>query len=122
MEIGEKMAAAIRASAYLCEGINMFLAYGEAAGQEILPLHLHVYPRFKGDGSGFRYDKRHFRDMDRPELDEIAQEIRKPLIGCETWDPRRRTRDRKPKTGNPGRQTVMAEASPSTGTWPAATR
>jgi histidine triad (HIT) family protein len=80
MIMARKVALAIRKSALKCEGINLFVADGEAAGQDVFHFHLHVYPRFKDDGFGFKYDKsRHFVRAKRPELDEIAQEIRSHL-------------------------------------------
>ncbi|MEU9890664.1 HIT domain-containing protein [Sphaerisporangium sp. NPDC051011] len=36
------------------EGVNAFLADGKAAFQEVFHFHLHVFPRFEGDG--FRID------------------------------------------------------------------
>lgn len=76
IRIARKIAVAIRKSKYRCEGINLFVADGEAAGQEVFHFHLHVYPRFKGDGFGFKYDRsRHFVHLSRAELDEIAKEI-----------------------------------------------
>jgi diadenosine tetraphosphate (Ap4A) HIT family hydrolase len=45
----QRLAAALRASALHCEGINLFLADGEAASQLVAHLHLHVIPRFAGD-------------------------------------------------------------------------
>ncbi|GAI66298.1 unnamed protein product, partial [marine sediment metagenome] len=58
------------------EGINLFVADGDAAGQEVFHFHLHVYPRFEGDGFGFKYDRsKHFLYLNRPQLDEIAKEI-----------------------------------------------
>jgi histidine triad (HIT) family protein len=33
-----------------CEGINLFLADGAAASQEVFHAHLHVFPRFADDG------------------------------------------------------------------------
>jgi histidine triad (HIT) family protein len=80
IKIARKVAAAIRKSDYRCEGINWFLADGEAAHQEVFHFHFHVYPRFKGDGFGFRYDKkRNFVRMDRSGLDKIAKDIKKLL-------------------------------------------
>jgi len=80
MKFAQQLSAAIRKSSYKCEGINLFLADGEAAQQEVFHFHLHVYPRFSGDGFGFKYDTaKHFVHMQRPELDEIAKEIRKHL-------------------------------------------
>lgn len=48
--VAQRMAAALRRSGLRCEGINLFLADGKAAGQEVFHVHLHVIPRFAGDG------------------------------------------------------------------------
>ena len=53
--VGQRLAEAIRRSGVRCEGINFLLADGEAAGQEVFHVHLHVIPRYAGDGFGFRY-------------------------------------------------------------------
>lgn len=80
MKIAQKVSAAIRSSRYKCEGINLLLADGEAAHQEVFHFHLHVYPRFAGDDFGFKYDKsKHFVEMKRSELDEVAKEIKRYL-------------------------------------------
>jgi histidine triad (HIT) family protein len=52
---GQRAAAALRASELHCEGVNFLLADGEAAGQEIFHVHLHVFPRYAGDGFGLRF-------------------------------------------------------------------
>lgn len=75
MVVAKHIAAAIRKSGYPCEGVNLFLADGEAAGQEVMHAHLHVYPRFTHDGFGFKYDERHFQRMQRAALDEAARRI-----------------------------------------------
>src|SRR5271155_2800634 len=53
MVIAERVGSAIRKSGVKCDGINLFLADGEAAGQEVFHIHLHLIPRFKKDGFGF---------------------------------------------------------------------
>lgn len=76
MLVASKMNEALRRSKYRCEGVNLFVADGEAAHQEVFHFHLHVYPRFFGDGFGFRYDRnRHFIQSDRTRMNEIAKEI-----------------------------------------------
>ncbi len=65
---------AIRKSGVRCEGINLFLADGEAAFQEVFHLHMHVFPRFKGDP--FKIDADWSVKSPREELDEIAGRIR----------------------------------------------
>ena len=80
IKIARKISAAIRKSKYKCEGINWFLADGEAAHQEVFHSHFHVYPRFKRDGFGFKYDKKkNFVHMKRSELDKIVKEIKRLL-------------------------------------------
>ena len=48
-KIAQRTAAALRDTDLRCEGINLFLADGEAAFQEVFHVHLHVIPRYKGD-------------------------------------------------------------------------
>lgn len=68
------MEQAIRESGVRCEGINLFLADGEAAFQEVFHLHMHVLPRFAGDG--FKLTNDWSTRPPREELDRIAVQIR----------------------------------------------
>ncbi|MFL5613092.1 MAG: HIT family protein [Gemmatimonadaceae bacterium] len=73
MRIAHSAAAALRASGLPCEGVNLFLADGEAAMQEVLHVHLHVFPRFRGDGFGLRFSPEYYtRRPERTRLNEIA--------------------------------------------------
>jgi len=74
-----RVAAAIRSSGIRCEGINLYLADGEAAGQEVDHVHLHVVPRFTGDGFGLRFGPQYGRIAARAELDEMAAKIRRKM-------------------------------------------
>lgn len=47
--MGRQLADVLRRSGLQCEGINYFVADGEAAFQEIFHFHLHVFPRYLGD-------------------------------------------------------------------------
>ena len=67
---GHRLARALRRTELLCEGVNVFLADGAAAFQEIFHAHLHVFPRYTGDG--FRMMTAQ-RERDRAELDAAAQ-------------------------------------------------
>ncbi len=79
MRVGQQVAAALRRSGIRCEGINLFLADGEAAGQEVLHVHLHVLPRFRGDGFGLIFGP-HYRHLPaRAELETAAAQIRQVL-------------------------------------------
>ncbi len=48
-KLGMKIASAIRRTDIKCEAVNLILADGEAAGQEVFHVHLHVVPRYQGD-------------------------------------------------------------------------
>src|SRR5262245_55529620 len=43
--MAQRVAAALRRSGIRCEGVNLLLADGEAAGQSVFHTHLHVVPR-----------------------------------------------------------------------------
>ena len=70
--VGQKVAAAVRASSQRVAGINFFLADGTVAGQEIFHVHLHVIPRMIGDGFGLQARP---SSPQRHELDRQAAEI-----------------------------------------------
>lgn len=61
------------------EGANLFLADGAAAGQEVFHVHLHVIPRFAGDGFGFTFGPNYSNLPERQELDSIAFKIKRQL-------------------------------------------
>jgi diadenosine tetraphosphate (Ap4A) HIT family hydrolase len=72
--VGQLAAAALRASDVRCEGVNFFLADGDAAGQEIFHVHLHVFPRYEGDGFGLRFSP-DYSVKPRAELDQAARAL-----------------------------------------------
>jgi histidine triad (HIT) family protein len=72
-------AAGLRKSGLRCEGINLFLADGEAAFQEVFHVHLHVIPRFRGDGFGLTFGSHYGRKPERRELDIIADQVRRAI-------------------------------------------
>lgn len=76
MRVAHSVAAGIRQSGVRCEGINLFLADGEAAMQEVFHVHLHVFPRFAGDGFGLRFSPEYYtRRPERGDLDRTAASI-----------------------------------------------
>jgi histidine triad (HIT) family protein len=74
--VAHRLASAVRASGLRCEGVHLSLADGEAAGQEVNHVHLHVVPRFAGDA--FRIQASWLRP-DRADLDRAAALIRQGL-------------------------------------------
>ncbi len=72
--VTQRTAAAMRESGVKCEGINLFLADGAAAFQEIFHVHMHVFPRYKGDS--FKIDADWSIKSSREELDQVARQIK----------------------------------------------
>lgn len=72
--VAARLAGALCASGLRCEGVNLFLADGEAAGQEVFHVHLHVFPRCAGDG--FRIEGDWSIMPPRSELDATAAQLR----------------------------------------------
>ncbi|MEM6327521.1 MAG: HIT family protein [Bacteroidota bacterium] len=77
--VAQRVAEALRASRLRCEGVNLFLADGEAAMQEVFHVHLHVFPRYTGDGFGLRFADRYFQLPGRDALEEAGATIRAAL-------------------------------------------
>jgi histidine triad (HIT) family protein len=50
MRIAQRLGKALRASSVPADGINLYVADGEVAGQEVPHLHIHVIPRTASDG------------------------------------------------------------------------
>ena len=69
------LAERLRASGLPCEGVNLFLADGEAAGQEVFHVHLHLIPRSAGDGFKVDADAWRRTPPTRAELDAQARRI-----------------------------------------------
>lgn len=78
-KIAKKMNRALRKSGLKCEGVNYFLADGEAAMQEVPHAHLHIFPRFKNDGFGLKFAKQYFKLPSREELINAATMIKEFL-------------------------------------------
>ena len=79
LAMGMRVAEALRRCGVRCEGVNLFLADGEAAGQEIFHAHIHVFPRFAGDGFGLKFSPNYFALPSRADLDDIAKNIRSAM-------------------------------------------
>jgi len=73
---GMVVAAALRRSGLRCEGVNFLLADGKAAGQVVFHVHLHVFPRFEGDGIRPRRGIQQGNTAERTDLDAAAAKIR----------------------------------------------
>ena len=77
--VAQRVAQALRDSGLECEGVNLFLADGAAAGQDVFHVHLHVLPRYAGDGFGVRFGPGYGHRPTRAALDVAADKIRGAL-------------------------------------------
>jgi histidine triad (HIT) family protein len=78
-KVAMRVSAGLRRSGVRCEGVNLLLADGVAASQEVFHVHLHVVPRFRGDGFGMRFGPHYGSRPDKKELDNIALSIVKGM-------------------------------------------
>ncbi|MFB6979016.1 HIT family protein [Streptomyces scopuliridis] len=78
--VAHRLGRALRLSGLRCEGVTLFLADGEAAFQEVFHVHLHVFPRFKGDPFRIEAD---WRVRERRLLDETATAVRRGIAALD---------------------------------------
>ncbi|PPK92260.1 diadenosine tetraphosphate (Ap4A) HIT family hydrolase [Kineococcus xinjiangensis] len=78
--VGHEMARALRRSDLRCEGINVLLCDGEAAFQTVFHFHLHVIPRYAGDGWTIKPEP---LDRERSLLDRDARSIRDAIASTD---------------------------------------
>ncbi|HVW44244.1 MAG TPA: HIT domain-containing protein [Amycolatopsis sp.] len=76
--VAHRLAGSLRRSGLPCDGVNLFLADGVAAFQEVFHVHLHVIPRFRGDGIQLRAKP---KAPPRSELDNVAAAVRAVSAG-----------------------------------------
>jgi diadenosine tetraphosphate (Ap4A) HIT family hydrolase len=74
--VAQNIAKALRESGLQCEGVNIFIADGEAAFQDVPHFHIHVIPRYSGDGFSLSFPPSYGRPVERTELDDAAARIR----------------------------------------------
>jgi histidine triad (HIT) family protein len=77
--VAQRVATALRGGVVRCEGVNFFMADGEAAGQEVFHVHLHVFPRYVGDGFRLVLPPTYSQRPERKELDAVAEKIKSIL-------------------------------------------
>jgi histidine triad (HIT) family protein len=57
-------------------GVNLFVADGEVAFQDVPHFHVHVIPRYPGDGFSLSFPPRYESPPSRAELETVAAAIR----------------------------------------------
>lgn len=78
--VGHDMSRALRRSDLRCEGINVLLCDGDVAFQTVFHFHLHVIPRFAGDGWSIIPES---AERDRSLLDADAQAIKNAIASTD---------------------------------------
>src|SRR4051812_43652284 len=78
--VGHQMARALRRSSMGCEGINVLVCDGEVAFQTVFHFHLHVIPRYPGDGWILKAES---PERERSLLDSDAQAIRDAIASTD---------------------------------------
>jgi len=76
-KLGMRLASAIRKTDIKCEAVNLILADGEAAGQEVFHVHLHVVPRYREDNFSMSSHRRII--LTREELSSLSAKISRSL-------------------------------------------
>jgi histidine triad (HIT) family protein len=74
-EIAQRILLAIPKSKIECQGANLFLSDGAVAGQEVPHSHLHIVPRFKGDGHRMGFSHANPGRVDHETLKSVALEL-----------------------------------------------
>jgi len=73
--VARKLASVAR-STLGAGGVNLFVADGEIAFQDVPHFHVHVIPRYPNDGFGLTFPERYSQPPSRAELEAIAAAIR----------------------------------------------
>ena len=75
----KKMGLALKKCKLGAKGVNYIVADGAEAGQEVFHVHIHIVPRYRGDGFGFRMPPRYEEETGLKELEKAAAKIAKVL-------------------------------------------
>lgn len=77
--VAQMLSRALRGSGLRVDGVNLFVADGEAAFQDVPHFHIHVIPRHAGDGFSLAFPERYEEPVERTALDDAAARIRSGL-------------------------------------------
>jgi histidine triad (HIT) family protein len=61
-------------------GVNLFVADGEAAFQDVPHFHVHVIPRYPKDGFGLTFPAKYSQPPSRAELEAVAEAIKAAAV------------------------------------------
>ncbi|MBC8207187.1 MAG: HIT family protein [Kiritimatiellales bacterium] len=72
-----KRIAAAQMKGLGADGVNIMQNNGAAAGQEVPHIHIHVIPRFEGDGHHWNWNAKSYESAE--EMEQLAERIREGL-------------------------------------------
>lgn len=75
-KVVNKVAKAVK-EALNADGLNILVNSGEASGQEVFHVHVHIIPRFYTDGFRFGWRKQKYTEN---EMEEFATKIKGKLV------------------------------------------
>ena len=71
--VAKKIATALKKT-YQCDGVNILQNNGEAAGQTVFHLHIHIVPRYQDDKVMIEWEPKEISD-----LDKVMEDIKKEM-------------------------------------------
>lgn len=75
--VAKRLGKALKKSRLNCHAVNYIMSDGAEAGQRIFHAHMHVIPRYRGDGFGLRMPERDEDETDVKKLERYAARILK---------------------------------------------
>ena len=76
MGVAQKIYLALKKTSIRCEGANFFLSDGAVAGQEVGHAHLHIAPRFLGDGQQLGFHRTDVAAATRQALEQVLNQLK----------------------------------------------
>ena len=77
LHLTAKKVAQAQMNGLVAEGVNIMQNNGRASGQEVPHIHVHVIPRYSGDGHHWNWNAGKYEDFD--EMDKLAGKLREHL-------------------------------------------
>jgi len=78
-QASQRIAVALRKADLDCQDVNLYMADGPDAGQEVPHVHMHVIPREKNDGFGLRMPSTYGRNATSAQNEKVSQKLKQAL-------------------------------------------
>lgn len=77
VQIAHEIGIGIARSEFRGDGLNLWLSDGKEAGQTVMHVHLHIFPRYKGDEFFVKFHSK--ENTNQSSLNKMAKEISENL-------------------------------------------